>query len=529
MPADFLPGLPVGIADFQSLRSSGKIYVDKTDLIYEIAKEPFSYFFFTRPRRFGKSLLLTTFQSLFQNGTEYFEGLKIAALWKDRTYRTVRLDFSELDPKPVSDFPSALCKFVLEQFRPLGFSANTEDPDTFFPAFSSWLNEQKQDPLVLLIDEYDAPITRCIGEEAHLNGTADCLSRFYAVLKSRSGSLRFLFITGITRFRQTTLFSGLNCLQDISRDSKYAALLGFSEEEIGRCFSGHIRKASAELNLPDKTVREQLRKYYSGYCFDEEGLIRVYVPWSVLNFLQSPQRGFRNYWYESGGQSSVLCEFLKKRSLRDPARCEENAVIELDELNSPLSADSVNDLVLLLQAGYLTIKSVDYPDAILGYPNEEVRQSMAVLFMQVLLNKRTIADLGIRSLLGRLKRHETEIFVSDLNRVLLEIAYDGNPLRNEAAVRTIVQIILRVQGADVTVEKHTLKGRCGLFVETGENAWIIELRFARKASEVPMLLKDAADQIRTRRCGEEIEEGKRHRLALVFSAEEGQFSAWQEV
>jgi hypothetical protein len=154
---------------------------------------------------------------------------------------------------------------------------------------------------------------------------------------------------------------------------------------------------------------------------------------------------------------------------------------------------------------------------------------MAILFMQVLLNKRTIADLGIRSLLGRLKRHETEIFVSDLNRVLLEIAYDGDPLRNEATVRTIVQIILRVQGADVTVEKHTLKGRCDLFVETGENAWIIELKFARKASEVPMLLKDAADQIRTRRCGEEIEEGKRHRLALVFSAEEGQFSAWQEI
>jgi hypothetical protein len=416
-----------------------------------------------------------------------------------------------------------------DQFRSLGFSENTEDPDTFFPAFSSWLDKQKNDPLVLLIDEYDAPITRCIGEDADLNRTVDWLSRFYAVLKNRSGSLRFLFITGIAKFHKTTLFSGLNYLQDISLDSKYAALLGYSEEEVDRYFSGHIRKAAAELNLPDKTVREQLRKYYNGYCFDEKGHIRVYVPWSMLNFLQSPQRGFRNYWYESGGQSSILYKFLKKRSLRDPARYEENVVIRLDELSSMQSVDNINDLVLLSQAGYLTIKSIDYPDAILGYPNEEVRQSMAILFMQVLLNKRTIADLGIRSLLGRLKRHETEIFVSDLNRVLLEIAYDGDPLRNEATVRTIVQIILRVQGADVTVEKHTLKGRCDLFVETGENAWIIELKFARKASEVPMLLKDAADQIQTRRYGEEIEEGKRHRLALVFSAEEGQFSAWQEI
>ena len=277
--------LPLGRSTFTTLRAEKSIYVDKTDLIFKLCRFG-SKIFLSRPRRFGKSLLVSTFESLFKYGLRDFSGLNIEKLWLDKTYKVVRLDFSEvIDFKSVIEFKDQFLQYIAFLFK----KSAGYDGDPNLLEFSNWLSNQPSNSIVLLIDEYDAPLTACLDQPDLFSDVQTLMNQFFLKLKSHEGCLRFFFMTGITKFANTGIFSGFNNLNDISLSPEYGTLLGYTETEIKRDFSFYIQQAANLLDCSEEDVMMQLRKHYDGFCFDEDASSHVYCPWSVLKFFNEPK------------------------------------------------------------------------------------------------------------------------------------------------------------------------------------------------------------------------------------------------
>ena len=291
-----LKRLPLGTSDFRTLRTCGELYVDKTASICRLARER-GKFLLVRPGRFGKSLLVSTFESLFSNGVKAFRGLAIEALWHDKTYPVVWLDFSGLKSfESRSQFSADLRSLLQAAFLPLGFQFQpTIDTLNFIDQLKLWLASQPPNSLVILIDEYDAPLTAHLDDSPVFECIRDCLEKFYAALKEYEGRLRFFFMTGITKFSSTSIFSAFNNLQDISLDPLYGNILGYTDEEVRTAFGPYLTRAAEALGMPLETLLSKLKDHYDGFSFDEEAKHHVYCPWSVLNFLSRPDHGFQNY------------------------------------------------------------------------------------------------------------------------------------------------------------------------------------------------------------------------------------------
>ena len=361
--------LPLGTSDFPTLRRNDMIYVDKTELIHSLASKR-GKFFLARPRRFGKSLLVSTFQSLFAEGLKDFSGLAVEKLWKDKTYKVVRLDFSGLKVFESSQqFERDLRSVLWSAFSPLGFSlTHGEERIGFYDQFEAWLLTLGPDALVLLIDEYDTPLTAHLDDESTFEAIRNHLDRFYTKLKSAERAFRFFFMTGITKVSNTSIFSALNDVADISLDVKYGSLLGLTEEEITRDFDEYLTSAERTLQVDRPQLLHDLKEYYDGFCFDRRSANHVYCPWSIFNFFSKPEEGYLNYWYASGGQPAVLLNYLKKRKLANPFHFDESREIRLSELISAREYKDIRIESLLTQTGYLTIRQVRSNGfAVLGY------------------------------------------------------------------------------------------------------------------------------------------------------------------
>lgn len=326
--------LPLGVSDFHKLRELEKIYVDKTGLLYELITT-FEKVFLARPRRFGKSLLVSTFESLFKYGTRDFKGLAIEKLWKDKTYKVIRLDFSNL-----KDFSSEEEFSVLldEYFEILMAQSEVTLPkDKNFGGFSSfiyWLGLQPSNSVVVLIDEYDAPLTVCMNNPELFDFVRKKLSRLYASFKNYEGVIRFLFLTGITKFNKTSIFSELNTLTDISLSPRYGSLLGYTHEEVVEYFKDYLNRSAKASDINSEQLLDKLVFQYDGFCFEETVSKKVFAPWSLLSFFAEPERGFKNYWFESGGRPYALLEYLKSHALRHPEEYGNLKSIALNELSS---------------------------------------------------------------------------------------------------------------------------------------------------------------------------------------------------
>ncbi|MGN1149816.1 MAG: AAA family ATPase, partial [Sutterella sp.] len=316
-PADVpkeLPYLAMGESSFTALRTMDGVYVDKTDLIFGLARSK-RFVFLSRPRRFGKSLLSSSFASLFRSGTKDFRGLKIEKLWNDTgLYRVLELDFSLLNSESSDAFSLSLRDAVSERV-PEAKLSGCDDPFGWIAKFGFWLESQPVVSMVVLIDEYDAPLVDCLENPVLFNAIQKKMSEFFRTLKSRSGCLRFFFMTGISKFTNTSIFSTFNyLLWDISNDPQYGTLLGFTETEIRRHFRSHLANASQQLGMTVDELMDNLRLNYDGYCFDEQNSTHVFSNWSILNFFNSPKRKFKNYWWMSAGQPSVLMKYLKRNA-----------------------------------------------------------------------------------------------------------------------------------------------------------------------------------------------------------------------
>lgn len=370
-----LQSLPLGTSDFSSLRINEEIYIDKTDLIFQLAQHR-GKIFLARPRGFGKSLLVSTFESLFKNGLKDFQGLAIDKVWTDRIYPVVRLDFSEIKKFDcLEQFEQQFHEFLRSNFESVDF-VTINDSWNISLNLSRWFKTLTPSSLVILVDEYDAPLTACLDKPELFERVSSQLNQFFLTLKANEGCQRFFFMTGITKFNNTSIFSGFNILQDISLDVQYGPLLGYTEVEIFDSFSSYLDRAAEVLHLSKEDLLSRLREQYGGFSFDHRALTHVYCPWSVLNFLAKPVEGFQNYWYTSGEQNNLLMKFLRSYALSEPIGYSENKIVRLSDLNAFRQCDDINLDVLLTQMGYLTIRSVmNNGYAVLGYPNQEVSDS----------------------------------------------------------------------------------------------------------------------------------------------------------
>ncbi len=362
---------PIGIQNFESLRKDGYMYVDKTAWVYKLVNTG-RYYFLSRPRRFGKSLLLSTIEAYLEGKRELFEGLAIEQLEKNWTKHPIlHLDLNT-EKYTTPEALDAILDDALSGWESLyGRRESERSLSLRFQGIIRRACEQTGERVVILVDEYDKPMLQAIGNPELQTAYRDTLKAFYGALKSRDGYIKFAMLTGVTKFGKVSVFSDLNNLQDISMWDRYADVCGVSEEELLRDFGGDIRMLGEANGMSEEETLAKLRENYNGYHFCED-CIGVYNPFSLLNTFA--QKRFRSYWFETG-TPTYLVELLKmhRYNLEDLA----HEVTTADVLNSVDSA-STNPVPVVYQSGYLTIKEYDprFETYTLGFPNREVEEAL---------------------------------------------------------------------------------------------------------------------------------------------------------
>lgn len=519
--------LSLASAEFKFIRQNNQIYIDKTSFISHLASVRGGKFFIARPRRFGKSLLVSTFASLFMDGLKYFDGLEISKSWSDRTYPVLRLDLSLLQQATtLEELRYKLNLAITVGCKQCGLALPQQnDP---FEKLINIFSSAGTGSLVLLIDEYDAPLAHHIHEpqlyEIHQRFHSD----LFALIKTFNGFFRFLFVTGVGKFGNDQIYSGFNEITDLSLRSECNSILGITEEELERYYSHYLESAAQVLGVDRTALIEGLRSNYDGYCFSDVTSSRIYNPWSVLSFLAAPKKDFPNYWYKSGGEPSFLINYLQSHNLSAPETYFEYKTVRFEDLDRSQAYPNMNELCLLQQTGYLTIDHFEGGDVVLKYPNKEVTASMASLYSKFLLKGRTLVDIGIRDIPRIFANGTVSEVISVFNNVLLNTTYGNRQIENEHQCRNAMALILFGAGLDPDLEKHNIYGRSDLELKIANRRWVFEFKFAKIPTQEQGLLKQAVDQIRSRRYGEgDLFHREVIRIALVYSAHEKQITQWQ--
>lgn len=362
--------LPIGIQTFEKLREGNYLYVDKTAMVYQIASVSVPYFL-SRPRRFGKSLLISTFEAYFQGRKDLFQGLAIEKLeTKWEQYPVFHLDLNAENYKN-ADSLRIILNSNLERWEGLyGRGAGEDSLSTRFSGVIRRACEQTGKQVVVLIDEYDKPLLQTILDKSLLDEYRSILKAFYGVLKSTDRYLRFVFLTGVTKFAQVSVFSDLNQLNDISMDREYNALCGVTKDELVKVFTPEIQRLSESEELTFEETLSRLERQYDGYHFCENTVVGLFNPFSLLNVFQKTK--FGNYWFQTGTPTYLVS--LLKQSDYD-LRLLVNGVEVTASAFSEYRAEANNPLPMIYQSGYLTIKDYDKEFLLytLAFPNDEVR------------------------------------------------------------------------------------------------------------------------------------------------------------
>ena len=360
---------PIGIQDFEELRKNRCVYVDKTDLIYKLVEEG-KYYFLSRPRRFGKSLLISTLEVYFRGRKEFFEGLRIMELeteWAE--YPVLHLDLNTKKYENKSSLEAILNMHLEIWEAEYGDEKKDRSSEERFMYVIRNAFEKTGKQVVILVDEYDKPLLQAIGNEALQDDYRNTLKAFYGALKSMDRYIKFALLTGVTKFGKVSVFSDLNNLRDISMLKAYESICGITEEELHSVFEEDIRALGKANNMTEEETKAELKEKYDGYHFNEE-CVDIYNPFSILNTFAN--RKFGNYWFETG-TPTYLVKLLKKNK----SSIEELDGIEIDgKMLESIDTTSHNPIPVIYQSGYLTIKGYDkvFETYILGYPNKEVEK-----------------------------------------------------------------------------------------------------------------------------------------------------------
>ncbi|MDR3252818.1 MAG: ATP-binding protein, partial [Tannerella sp.] len=462
--------LPTGIQDFEKLRTGNYLYVDKTAYVYSLTRGGTPYFL-GRPRRFGKSLLLSTLKAYFLGKKELFEGLAIAGLEKDWTKYPV-LHFDLIDEiSSLSDMEAVLHDALTKFERTYGSEASEQILSLRFKGVIQRAYEQTGKKVVVLIDEYDKPLLSTMDNPALNEEVRKALKGFYGVLKSSDAYLRFVMLTGVTKFSKVSVFSDLNQLVDISMNKQYAGICGISEEELLGNFEPELRALGKERNMTYEAVLAEMKRRYDGYHFAKES-VGMYNPFSVLQTFFCLD--FVNYWFQSGTPT-----FL--------ARMVRNAGLDIRKFEGdiPISADSISDYrvelndptPLLYQTGYLTIKGYNamFNEYLLGFPNEEVKYGFLNVLLPMYVARWTDGDFSIPQFAKDLWAGNVDGFMTRLRAFFASIP---NELENktEKHYQTIFHLLFTMMGQYVQSEVHTAVGNADAVVKTADTVFVFEFK-----------------------------------------------------
>ena len=479
---------PIGIQNFESLRKGGFTYVDKTELIYQLAATG-RYYFLGRPRRFGKSLLLSTMEAYFQGKKELFRGLALENLEKDWTeYPVLHLDLGGKTYRQEKDLELLLDMHLCRWEKSIGMQVQYPEPDLRFQTIIDTAYEKTGKPVVILIDEYDKPIVDNLDREELKEAFRSRLSGFYSVMKAQDGKIRFGFLTGITKIGQLNIFSGLNNLKDISIDPRYVDLCGISEQDLHRYFDEGVQELGDANNLSKEACYAKLARFYDGYHFSMKS-VGIYNPFSLLSTLDA--KIFTEYWYATG--TPTFLTVALKQTGKDISELIANEVeVDITDL-SQVDSYRVNPIPLLYQTGYLTIKDAnpDFGTCRLGFPNREVKNGF--LRMQLALYVPEVESIGSNVLVLRLYR-AIEAGKPEEMMKLLDGLFAGQNYqiqdKAEKNVQYAMSIIFNLLGQHVHTECQTSNGRIDLFIENKDYIYIIELKIDASAEEALQQIED---------------------------------------
>ena len=500
--------------DFRDLIDNNRIYVDKTALICQIAKDEKGPYFISRPRRFGKSTLINTLHELFAHGTEKFKGLEIEPLWNDKTYKVLHLDFSSYNFLSEINFCDYFYEDLKQKFIELGFSVNDSNLSLKAPGLlvdNAFKNNHSGEEIVLLVDEYDTPLSAVLNNEKEFIARRDILHNFYSKVKEYQGRFRFIFITGVTYYSHTSIFSAFNNLKDLTLDLRYGALLGYTSEELEKYFSEYINNAVDVLNKKYHTERythdvvvSELKRNYDGYSFDEEALNHVYNPWSIVNFFDAPVREFIPYWVASGGATPTFLVNYLKQGLK---KYNSNELQSLLSIDSTVNKDTdslypsienianINLFAILYQAGYFCIKTAEDGYFKVGIPNLEVKKAYSNLLLNQLTRTQDTKLRFIEPFKEVLASGNLDRIKELFNTLINEFSYETVKNFNEACFRDVLKLAMLTFNVTASTEVMGACGIADITAEAGEYLYVFELKVTDNSKDIATKLNDAKAQI----------------------------------
>ena len=469
---------PVGIQSFSDIREGCYFYVDKTDLIYKLVQTG-KYYFLSRPRRFGKSLLISTLEAYFKGKKELFKRLAMESLEKEWIeYPVLHLDLNAKKYEDSSSLLAILNQHLEKWEATYGTEKSDRAPEERFAYIIDKIYKVTGKQVVILIDEYDKPLLQTIGNEELQDDFRGTLKAFYGVMKSSDRYIRFALLTGVTKFSKVSVFSDLNNLEDISLQSDYQALCGITHNELTSLLADEIKELANANGMTEENAKNELKEWYDGYHFTAKG-IGIYNPFSLLQVMK--QKAFGNYWFETG-TPTFLVESLKKN--RYPLENLVGSMATSDILGGTDSADE-NPLPVLYQSGYLTIKGYysEFKTFVLGFPNREVEDGFTRFILPYYASvQKADSPSEIIRLVQEVRAGKVDSFMTRLQSFFADTPYEL--VRDlELHYQNVMFIVFKLLGFYTQAEYHTSKGRIDLLVKTDKYIYIMAFKLDGTAEQ----------------------------------------------
>ncbi|MCB0595517.1 MAG: ATP-binding protein [Lewinellaceae bacterium] len=502
---------PIGIQDFRKLREGGYVYVDKTEYISRILNSG-NYYFLSRPRRFGKSLLLSTMKELYSGSRELFKGLWVEGHWNwEQRNPVIWLKFSSQGVRTLGLAP-AIGKMLEESAEGLGITLQEAPYDLKFKELIKKAAHTRK--AVLLIDEYDKPIIDNLDDIEQAEANRQVLKNLYSVLKDSDPYLELAFITGVSAFSKVSIFSDLNNLYNLSLTDLAEKLVGITQEEMEAYFEEPLQQAAEKNKLTLNELFDKVKRWYNGYSWTGES--KVYNPFSLLSFLSGKQ--FQTFWFETGTPTFLVKEMKKQKYYN---------VKELQVSQSKLSAfdfTRLDPISVLFQTGYLTVIHYEAEDGLytLDYPNMEVRKSMEqnllTEYLDYPLDDPLVKVVNLRNAL--MKKDINEV-IEIINATFASIPYDLWQKENEHFFHALIHLAFSLLGTYIQSEAHTARGRCDALVQTEQYLYAFEFKLDKTAEE-------ALQQIEEKGYLEPYADSPKEKIAvgINFSSEEKKVTDW---
>jgi len=463
---------PIGIQSFRKIREGGFLYIDKTRLIHTLV-ESGNYYFLSRPRRFGKSLLLDTMSELFSGSEELFKGLWIHDKWDWNSKNPViRISFSNIGTGTIG-LQSAIEGALQENANRLQVNLTGTAYDQLFKELIT--KAAQKNKVVILIDEYDKPLIDYLDNISRAEENRTILKNFYSILKDADKHIRLLILTGVSRFSKVSIFSDLNNLEDITLSKHFNNLLGITQQELETNFAEELEALPKVFEMDKPQLLENIKNWYNGYSWD--GKETLYNPFSLLSFMK--EEAFRNFWFATGSPSFLVNLLKKKKEYNFENIRESDISLGSFQIENPVSGP------LLFQTGYLTIKSYNPNSHLytLDYPNREVKASLLDNLLSAYREVQGTSISVTADLKAALEQGNIQDIINEINAAVGSIPYDHWRADTESIFHIITYLTFKNIGVDVFTEVHSSKGRADIIVKTTRYIYALELKLDASASE----------------------------------------------